>query len=471
MTFPLVGIDAGGANTAAIYQDRLVLAGTHAVTDLVMASRTGEWDQFRLGETRQDESGANVFVSTPADGFWFQQASARANTFHAILQQEGMFLFGDLGEANIPRGIFQADQVAIDENSWHGSDPGRTPLIISGLAVFIQKGGNDIRGFNWNEVERKYVAPSVLDKAGQIAPGFVDMAFSLSGGRRADTLYAVSEDGRVPVMTLKHQDPNYAWNVWETGPMTEDGNGRPMPMHKVIGAAAPLGRQAFLVDRNGEIGVETLDMTEEQTCDGISFTRGVDEDASVFANRLAAEVSWGEVSAMDEMAPYVCIRRADGNVERFQVRDANGRMMDARVGVSGGRITNIPVELLPDASLDPIAHPVNPGDSIEIGWPYMRIVETLPFIAPSQSGTRRSVTKSRILDVAVDFTPDATPRNIRLGVGGRMKLTKNLRAVRDAGSINRRRFGGRAGWKDRVAVRLEFDEPVEMVGIATKAVG
>ena len=49
MTTPLIGLDYGGASAAIVHQDRLVLAGSGAIADLLVASRTGSWQDFRLG--------------------------------------------------------------------------------------------------------------------------------------------------------------------------------------------------------------------------------------------------------------------------------------------------------------------------------------------------------------------------------------------------------------------------------------
>lgn len=438
MTFPLVGIDMGGAACATVYQDRLVLAGTATISDLLMVSKTGVWDDMRIGI--DNEQGVPVPEEGGVSGFWLQQVSSRTNTFSRMVQQDGLLIFGDLGEAVIPQDIFNAERTAIRENSWYGSDVGRTPLIVSGNVVFIQSGGRDLRIFNFNEVEGKYLAPSLLDRSGQVFTRALDMTYTPSHRRKADTVYVVDDEGRVPVMVMKLSEPTHAWGIWETGPDT----------HRVLAAAAPLGRLVFLVERNGTVSLETLASDDAgQVLDGI-VVRQTGEDEDEGFGTPVPPATWGNVDATDIGAPRVLIRSMDGTI----------RLYDDPVTVASGAFVGMPA-----------FEDVQPGDVLEIGWPYDRIVETLPFVANTQSGTRRSVTKSRILDVAVDFAEGATPAEVAIGVGGRVKQSPVRTAMRDTSTINRRRFGGRAGWKDRVAVRMVFSEPVEIAGMATKAVG
>ena len=460
---PFFGIDLGGPYTGTIYQDRLVLAGAASTSDLVVASKIGDWNDFRQS-TRTVESpqqGESGILTTLEDAFWFQQTSSRTNTYHSLLQQEGLFIFGDLGEAVIPRGRFSAEDVRVNENSWYGTDIGRPALIVSGLVVFIQSGGRDIRGFNWNEVERKYIAPSLLDRSGAIIDGARDMTFAPSEGRRADTVFVVAGDGRAGVMSLRHDAPHYAWNLWETGPgtRTEEGDSKE-PVHKILGVAAPLGNLVAIVQRDNQVFLETLNRDEGALCDGFHWTQEDIEGRDIPAAPSRWEPSAGLVAVIRAPGPE------SGREIRTMVTDVT--VQDGRfVVMRDGELTT---DLFPERTETNL---LAPEETLEIGYAYGRVVETLPFIAPSQSGSRRSVTKSRILDVAVDFAADAEPQTVTLGVGGRTRrILSREEGGRTAGEqIKKRRFGGQAGWKYRAAVRLEFNEPVEIAGIATKAVG
>ena len=180
----------------------------------------------------------------PTASSW-RRRRGRGNRFHALLQQEGLFVLGDTGESVVPADAFTSERVQVRENSWFGSDVGRQPVIAGGLVIFVQAGGEDIRGIAWTEAQRKYLAASMLQVAGDVFGRAVDMTFQRSTGRHGDTVFVVGEDGDMGVMLLSVGAPHPAWARWST------------PGGKVVGGAAPLGVAAWLVERDGKIAIET----------------------------------------------------------------------------------------------------------------------------------------------------------------------------------------------------------------------
>ena len=238
----IYGADFGGPRAAALHQGRLVLVGSPLIDDLVVASRTDDQSDFSL---TREVNGRQV--ATPADGFWFEQRTAQNNPFHAILQQEGAFLFGALGESTIPAGPFTAATVEIRENSTYGSERGIMPIVAGQLVIFVQQGGQDIRGVNWNEIQRKYLAESLLTLAGPVFTRALDMAFVPSEGQSADRVFVVDENGSLAVLHLSGGEAPIAWSQWET------------PGGKVQSVAAPGGSLMILVQRGDAVRIETLD--------------------------------------------------------------------------------------------------------------------------------------------------------------------------------------------------------------------
>ena len=371
---PLVGIDYGGANTGIVHANRLVLAGSQVVPDLVMASHTG----FRPDDatdtdvdfrTQTGSAETDDLRITDAHGFWFRQTSPRQNTFHALLQQEGLFFFGDLGEAVIPPGPFSSAQVVMRENSWYGSDIGRTVLIVGGQVIYVQTGGEDARGLDWNEQQRKYQSVSLLSRSGAVFSTALDMTYVPSSGRDGETVIVVDGNGDAAVAVIAADEPWPAWAQWSTGPAT----------HRILAATSPRGRTTFLVDRDGVVALETLD--ESRSSD--------------------------------------------------VVLDATGAMASEQ--------------------------------------PFDRVLETLPFVARSQTGTKRSVRKSRIFDCAVDFVGVGADDPAPVATLFNGKVVRPTRKKQDTPDITRIRYGGRRGWRDRSSITLTFREHVEIAGIAYKA--
>lgn len=616
MAIPLIGIDLGGAYAGAVHQDRLVLLGSSAISDLVMASRIGgERTDFRVASTdrtparaaaspvperlayaggdpivdpenppKDENDDPRPFTATPADGFWFQQTSSRSNTFHAAIQQQGLFIFGDIGEANVPGGPFTAQEVVIRENSWYGTEIGRTVLIVGGLVTFIQKGGKDVRGVNWSEQDRKYVAPSLLVLSGNLFDRAVDMSFAPSRDRRSDTIYIVGEsahpelDGQLATMLLRHQEPFYAWSRWHT-------EGR------VIGGASPLGSRCFLVERGGNplegmdgvVALETLDEDDTDNLDaavvvpalpvntpeGLPYTaygdlpasaawmegltdldglefwhirRGDPLDAGddgtlaitnrgeILARRedlprsgAAAVLSEGPDDAMGNPTEVVSVVQMEEEPvlrvigpkvqERSTMRDGANQVVMREVDVRDGDVARketVPVVTWVDAPVPDQDVQVRLSGRLEgvVGLRYTRMVDTLPFVARKQTGTSTRVRPARVMEVNVDFIlptgmmlPESRVRRgrrsqtlleldarireqmLRLGQvsvslvavnRGRGRVRDIRRSPRvthlDTPRIVRLRYGGRAGYRDRLALRVESSRHVVMAGLAYRAV-
>ena len=425
MANEIFGIDYGGPRAAIVHQDRLVVLGGGAVPDVLAASKTGEWLNF-------DTGGAQA---TAANGFWFQQVSARGNQFHAVLQQQGLLVFGDVGESAIPPGTFTAAEVEIRENSTVGSDLGRQPVIAGNLVVFLQREGEDVRAIAWNEQQLKYLAPSLLTLSGNVFRKGRDLAYRPSGGRRGDTVYVIDEDGSLAVLLLRvgggtREDDVPAWSRWTT-----DG--------RVIGAAGPLGEMVFIVERNGRVGLELLAPIGERW-----------------------DAAWRVEGPVDELpAMPAWMAGAEGLSYRMHSTDAEGR----------------PVE----SDLQTLPSSVGEGEVLEVGLRYARVVETTQFVKRTQTGTSGRVRPCRMVDAAVDFVvegedidhtellnvQDVTFTVVPYSRRGRRRSLNGRPPKHASNRIYVMRYPARLGWRDRLAVELRSTRHVEIAGVAYRAAG
>ena len=468
---PIYGIEFGGPSAGVVHQDRLVLVGSGAVPDMLAASRTTNWEDFRLGtnladpanpvplttlteaQRREPATSANR-VFGPQDGFWFQQTSGRGNAFHALLQQEGLFILGDVGESVVPAGPFTSDEVSIRENSWYGSELGRTPIIAGGLVVFLQKGGTDVRGIAWTEAERKYVAPSMLVAAGAVFTEGVDMTFQTSTARHGDTVFVVDANGDLATLLLRVGAQHPAWARWNTGGSES----------RIVGGAAPLGVLAFLVERNGVLGIELLDEDESTWLDAVWTPTGGDGDEIPFEQRVTLPPRW-----MWGMAEGVVARIDGGEPLPVEVM-GNGRLRtgpENRPGMSNNDFFN--------------------GRKVELGLAYTRSVETLPFVADAGTGLKRSVRRVRIMDIEVDciVRQDSPNREVETEWVSQLQMTPILqrntrrsddrlvsaKVHRDTSEIVRCHYGSTRGWRDRIALRLHTQRPVSLAGMSYRSIG
>ena len=241
MSDGIIGVSYGGAHTGIVYQDRLVLAGTEAVGDIVLASRNGNQVDFRLTRTVDGEQ-----IATDKDGFWFEQSTSIGNTFVAMLQRDGLFMFGDRAEARIAEGAFTASTVRIEESSWYGSETGKDPVIVDANVIFLQAGAKDVRLFHWTEAADQYEAHSLRVMAGDVFKRAIDMVFVRSGDEQGDTLYILDEDGHIAVCVLRKTPPNVAWSIWKF-----DGV-------KIHALGELNGQLLVAAERNGILKLETV---------------------------------------------------------------------------------------------------------------------------------------------------------------------------------------------------------------------
>ena len=159
----LIGHELGGAYCGVVHQNRLVLAGSAIVSDLILVSRVGDHTNFRLGA--RDETG-RLTETDASDGFWFQQVSSRRNTFHAILQQNGLFFLGDLGKPSSR----QASSLPATCKSTKTPGKGPTSDVpqssCPALSCSCRRADATSGGLQFHELEGKHAVPSLFQLSG-----------------------------------------------------------------------------------------------------------------------------------------------------------------------------------------------------------------------------------------------------------------------------------------------------------------
>lgn len=482
------GPDFGGPSAAIVHQDRLVLVGNGAVADLLMASRTRSWTDFRLGLVRgttpvtdvaRQVGPADDFVATDADGFFFQSSSARGNELHALLQQEGLFVLGSIGESVVPPTEFTAARVQLRENSWYGSDLGRTPIIAGGQVIFLQAGGSDIRSIFWNEAQAKYLAPSLLSLSGSVFAHGRDMTFQGSNDVHGDTVFVIDEDGALAVVLLKVGEPAPAWSQWDT-----DGG-------RVLGGASPSNALVFAVERGGAVALETLEPATGER----------DFDVWMVEDNLGSDES-GNALLPDPLQPSRPNVLAERGID-LDALDDEGRSVEWTWLIERpGEVDPRPVSgdgaalraALRDEVTDSDQVEIAPRTRVSIGRSFDRVVQTVPFVRQTASGPARSLRRVRILECAVDYvvrgpTSEESEVDLLLEACGEATMrTLAQRNGRDA-SDRRGRTGRRnvrrarditdemvsvqykmAGWRDRIALECRSRRHVEIAGASYKAI-
>ena len=535
----LFGIDAGGPAAAIVHQDRLVLVGSGIAPDLVAGSRVGKWDDFRLGVIQDEDEPTQTtpvtaltdppaagFVASTSEGFWIQATTARGNDFHALLQQEGLFVFGAIGESVVPPGLLSGRTLEIRENSWYGSERGRTPVIAGGLSIFVQRGGQDLRAIGWNENERKYLAVSMLHQAGDVFRRARDMTFVGSQERDPDLVFVVDEGGDVAVASLPLVD-EVKWSRWsfrvdpdEDPPLPQDG--------KVRAATAPLGSLAFAVERNGYLAIETP--AEDQTLQGDeTFETTAEPLAEVFIRLGGRTREVHRRPTYEPPADVLAWLRQDSarrveiegksyqlNPVRFRRREVpyatrDGRLLGAGRGATGA-YREYPIgTLLVDNEGTPLRWKVEGGENV-VGidrTPLYRF-ETLPYMELSERGFSRPLRRCQLMEAHLDISlpeevkdeytrrlrPTPTTKDERAATVYMLEWLSSLK-LEIVGTLNSRErtrireprrvavqtwrdgrpeiiraaYNGQRAWRDRISQRYDSNTPYHVVGLTYRMLG
>ena len=377
------GSEYGGPATGLLYQDRLVLVGGGAIPDAVVASRASDWTEFAV------EDADNPVES---DAFFFQQVSSRSASFQSVVQQDGLFLFGDVGESIVRSGPFTRSMYRVDENSWHGIESGIPAVLAGSQVVFVQKGGEDVRIINWSEEQKKYNAATMLTISGSVFEKARATTFERSSGRDSDLLYVVDEDGYLAVASIKPQPPNIAWTNWYTEPQTVPVGSTATPA-RFLDVMSVGGQTVFLVERNGEVAMEWLGSHRGAELDGGAYYTA-EEGQESFTLTTMDLPAW-----MREYADSDVARNPDDKLRyRFVIRQDGEPLTDA-----------VPIvfhegEPVIEYSREPIRIPF--GDVIEVGLQYDRVLQTLPFVVTSNVGRKLAIRECSLIRIAADlFVP------------------------------------------------------------------
>ena len=428
---PLVGVDAGGVNTCLVHRSRLVLAGSAAIPALVMASRFGRIDDFDT-RTNVGTEQAPDYRTLATDGFWVEAGDSRANELHGMIAQEGLFIFGDEGEIFTPAAAgFAPGEITLRQNSWYGTDPGRVPIISGSLVVFVQGGGQDVRGFVFSEQENKYLAPSLFARTGPLLPGVADLTLLRSTDTRPDTVYVVSAgaDGKVGVMALTDDAQRLpAWSVWETAGVTR---------------AATSARTGLVVavERGGRLAMERVGDPRMDRWDA------------------AWTVTAPEERALPRPALPAWMQAPEAGAVRWRWRTGEQHQEAG----------------LPVAGAEPLPDTVPAGRTLEVGLPYERVVRTTPYVAQTQVGHKVGLRRSRIMDAGLFLYSEVA--------GPAASVEVNAKVVRFKPSDRRRvvaegpagtelvRCGGMRGWRRVSDLRFVFRGPVAVAALSFLATG
>lgn len=291
---PAWSASRGWPTSAAFFQQRLWILGSKGLPNGVWASATSDFFNFKLGFQRDDDA---IFVTADTSdvpAIYFGLPGRALQVFSSTAE---FAITGSTG----PQSPITPSNISIRTNTTHGSER-VMPVSVDGTPIFIERGGQNIRNFVYNELEQSFSSPNVSILAEHLIQSPVDMAVRRSSINLNDTYtYIVNGDGTMAVMNILRSEGVLQFSLFETDGLYE--------------AVETVGDDVYLiVSRDGTRFVEVLDDDvffdaavqqssdpDTDTITGLSHLEGEDVEIRVDGFPAGTKVvSSGEVVADTE---------------------------------------------------------------------------------------------------------------------------------------------------------------------------
>jgi hypothetical protein len=274
----------GYPRTVAIHQQRLLFAGTEKQPQVLWGSVIGDLRNFENGVL--DDM-----------GFTYQIAAQESNPILWMVSQNGLVI-GTQGEewiASAENAAITPSNIQIDRQSRNGSEPVQ-PVLAESAILYVQRGGLNVREYVFAFEKQVYVSPILTQLAEHLTRSGIRSLCQTTNPEQS--LWAVTNDGKLLVCSYRREEEVVAWSVMET-----DG--------EIEWASAGYGGRAdelwLVVKRDDTRRIERLDVDHWQRIEtGHSWAL----DAAVRVTGEALEA----VTGLEHLEGRVVSALADGAV-------------------------------------------------------------------------------------------------------------------------------------------------------------
>ena len=185
----------GWPKTVAFHQQRLVYGGSESYPTLLWFSSTGDYNDFEAGTDDDDAFSVALQGQNPIQWLISQN-------YLLIGTTGGVGRYGSEGAAVTPT------TPAYQEQTPHGSDEIHA-VMTTDTAVYVERGGRNIREFSYNLQYDRYIAPDLTILSQEITEsGVVDMCFQ---ARPIPMVWCVLDDGEMATLTYQRDQQVIGW--------------------------------------------------------------------------------------------------------------------------------------------------------------------------------------------------------------------------------------------------------------------
>lgn len=320
-------IRRGFPRTVAYFEERMVFGGTEYKPQTVWASKTGDWDNFLLGDR-------------DADALEFTLASDTVNTICWLCQHDALIIGTVDSEWTLKSSsqdsALTPSNFAVKRQSVYGS-AGIAGQMVGETVLFVQQGARKVREFAYSYEKDGYVSPDMTILADHItASGIKEAALQQLPD---NILWCVLHDGTVAALTYERDQEIIGWHRHST-----DGKFLSvctMPQESE-------NRVFFAVKRDGRVTIEVM---ASRTFDKVSDIFFVDSGVTFYGTKLR------EISGLDHLEGKTICVVGDGAVQTPKT-------------VAEGKI-----------KID------TPSNTVTVGLPYTSLVSPMPIELEMQNGS------------------------------------------------------------------------------------
>ncbi|MDR1009319.1 MAG: hypothetical protein LBL52_03650 [Rickettsiales bacterium] len=261
----------GWPSSLTFHQGRLVIGGSRDLPNRMWMSKTGEYNNFDLGEGLDDEA------------IEFDILSDRGHLICSVFSGKHLQVFTTDSEWMVSGFPLTPSSLAIKEQTRIGSIFAKNlaPQLVEGSTVFVAKNEREIREFYYGEIEGGYFSDDLASLSSHLLNAPIDQDYDRVGR----TLYIVQGDGTIAALLINKAMETSAWFAYET-----DG--------KFLSLCAIGGSVWVAVERFGQYFLERF--SKDAVCD------------SCVVRDLA--VPTAEVSGLGHLEGKTVCANADGYV-------------------------------------------------------------------------------------------------------------------------------------------------------------
>ena len=308
----------GHPRAVTFHDQRLFFAGSTIRPDGVWGSKVNAFFNFNIGTGLDDEA-----IDTTVTGDRVAEVRHLVSTRNLQVFCNGAELYVPQSPAN----PLTPGNVSFIQQTPYGSSQKVNPLKFDGATLFMQRTGQTIREYLWNDTEQAYTSGAVSLRSSHLIGVSVDSAVLMGTDYRPEQYaFFVKSDGDMAVFHSVRSEELAGWSLWTT-----DGNYKSVTSveNKVFAAVERIINGSTVVWLEEFDWDETLDASKVFAVDADRTTNGTfDTDAS-----WTKGTGWTIDTSDSNAAACSGAQSSDSDLEQ-SITGTNGNVYEVKFTIS-----------------------------------------------------------------------------------------------------------------------------------------